>query len=61
MHIFYLVISVLFIVSAIAEIKRGRLLLRPEITRDESPIWFWVEIIIFFVIAGYLARMTFAE
>jgi hypothetical protein len=44
--------AMLFAVIAIIEVKTGKVLLRPFVTRGSSPIWYWLEILVALTLAG---------
>lgn len=47
-----LVFAFLFAAIAIYELKAGKALLRPFVTKESSPIWYWLEVSVGLFIAG---------
>ncbi len=47
-------LSIVFITWGIIEIKTGRVLLRRKITRVTDPLFYWVEVMVSFFLAGII-------
>jgi len=50
--------ALIFASIAIFELKTGKVLLRPFVTKETSPLWYWLEISVGLLIAGGFVNST---